>query len=104
MGHLIPEGLKEIRRKHERGKKGGREERRKKKGLSERRKRKLKRQEWNFEREGKRSSDTFLSEMGKQEQQQVDELCMDCSGQDYSRHRIHSSSLVRYTDIRSFRN
>ena len=53
MGHLIPEGLKEIRRKHERGKKGGREERRKK-GLSERRKRKLKRQEWNFERERER--------------------------------------------------
>ena len=55
MGHLIPEGLKEIRRKHERGKKG--EERRGEgKRLCERRKRKLKRQEWNFERERERGS------------------------------------------------
>ena len=47
LGHLIPVGLKEIRRKHERGKKGGREEERKV-SLRERRKRKrkLKRQEF----------------------------------------------------------
>ena len=55
MGHLIPEGLKEIRRKHER-ERGKREKRGEERSLlekeRERRKRKLKRQEWNFERRG----------------------------------------------------